>query len=99
MQKQSSKNIIIIIVIVILAGLAYFYLSGTPTDNSSLVEENDPSTSDANIAAAHVLTLLNQINSLKINKEFFESPSFKSLTDHTVEVLPQNVGKDNPFQN
>ncbi len=99
MQKSSSKNILIIVAVVIVLGLVYFYFSGTPTDDASLVEVSDPTTSEANLAATKVLTLLNQINSLKIDKDFFNSPIYQSLVDHTVEVLPQNVGKENPFQN
>jgi hypothetical protein len=98
MQPQASsskKSIIILIAILVIGGGIYFYMSGTPTDNTSL--SVDGTTSDAGVIGAQVLSLLNQVNSLKIEGEFFKTPAYKSLIDHTVPIFEQNVGKQNPF--
>ena len=96
MQKpNSSKTIIAVIAILIIAGGAYFYFSGTPTDTGSLITEE--SSSDAALVGSRVLVLLNQINSLKIDSKFFTSEVYSSLVDHTVPIYEQNVGKSNPF--
>ena len=97
MQKKSStKNIIIIVAVLAVAGLAYFYFSGTPQDASSqLVSDAPPS--PVTDEATKILTLLNQTSSLRINTTLFTSPVYKSLVDHTVPVIEQAVGKPNPF--
>lgn len=100
MQNQnpsSKKSIIIIIVCVVLAGLAYFYFAGTPKDDGSFVTTDANASSEAAIAGAQILSLLNQINSLKIDPALFKSPVYSSLVDHTVPIYPQNIGKKNPF--
>ena len=97
-QTSSKKPLIIIISIVILAGLAYFYFSGSPSDTSiSSVNSSTGETSEASIVGAKVLSLLNEIGSLRIDSSVFDSQVFKSLVDHTVIVPEQNVGRPNPF--
>ncbi len=99
MQKPSSKKPIIIAVVVIaLAIFGYFYFTGSPTDSAG-IDENQIVTSDADLVGTRVLTLLNQISSLRIEDSFFKSAVYASLVDHTVPIYEQNVGKTNPFYN
>lgn len=94
--KSSKKPIIILVVVLVLAGLAYFYFTGTPTDTMSGLNPSSSLETD-NVQGMRVLTLLNQITSLHIDPEFFKSASYSSLVDHTVPIYDQNVGKANPF--
>lgn len=98
MNKKSKTPVIIFIVIVVIALIVYFYYSGKPNDSSttSLVS-NDPNYADTIKRSAEILSLLNQVNSIKIDPRIFQGNVFKSLVDHTVIVPPQNVGKANPF--
>lgn len=84
------------VVILALLGGAYFYFSGSPKDNSSLLATSEVG-SDATVIGTNILVLLNQITSLKIDTALFTSPVYNSLVDHTVPVYEQNVGKKNPF--
>jgi hypothetical protein len=98
MQKKSSlKSALVLIGILVIAAGAYFYMSGTPTDDSTLLVEE--SGSDVEVVGTRVLTLLNQIQRLTIDEKFFSSATFSSLVDHTVPIYEQNVGKGNPFFN
>ncbi len=98
-QKSSKKPIIVIVIIIILALIAYFYFSGSPSDSSStsLVEQKSPESADADAAGVRVLSLLNQISSLKIDTSIFDNPTYKSLVDYSITVPEQNVGRPNPF--
>ncbi|HEY4494579.1 MAG TPA: hypothetical protein VJC02_00570 [Candidatus Paceibacterota bacterium] len=97
MQKVNSKKpIIISVAVIIIIILAYFYFTGTPNDASSSLVYQEGS-SEAALASSKVLTLLNQINSLKIDPKIFGGALFQSLVDYTVVVPEQNVGKPNPF--
>jgi hypothetical protein len=101
MQKKSSaKSMIIFGVILVLGAGFYFYMSGSeaPVDDATLGVENTE-TSDATVAGARVLTILNQVNSLKIDKSLFTSPAYTTLIDHTVPIYDQSIGKTNPFYN
>ncbi len=83
--------------ILVVGAAIYFYMSGTPTDDSSL--EVSDTASDVDLVGGRVLSLLTQINHLKIEAEFFQDASYKSLVDHTVPIYEQGVGKSNPFLN
>lgn len=95
--KSSSKSIIIIIAVLVLAGLAYFYFSGDPEDTTSLLATDSIASSEATAQATKIIMLLNQTSELKIDPAFFKSAAYKSLVDHTVDVVEQPVGKYNPF--
>ena len=100
-QKSSKKSIIILIVVIILGGLAYLYFSGTP-DDSAISSLTPSGTAGGDVAAeitsaTRILSLLNQINSIKIDTEFFKSKVYMSLVDRMVVVPEQNVGRQNPF--
>lgn len=98
MQKPSSKKpIIISVAVILLVGLAYFYFSGSPSNKESSLTAADAYQTEASLAGANVLVLLNKISSLHIDPAIFDSPVYKSLVDHTVIVPEQNVGKINPF--
>lgn len=100
MQKSSSKKTLLITIgLIILALLTYFYLTGTPQDDAALVSTEAPKTTDATATGARILTLLNQIKSLRIDSNFFTSNEYTSLVDHTVPIYEQPVGKSNPFYN
>ncbi|MDP3962804.1 MAG: hypothetical protein Q8Q03_02990 [bacterium] len=95
-KPQSKKTVIYTAVIIVVMILAYLYFSGSPVDNSASLEAETQAT-ESSIAAANVLSLLNQISSLRIDTAIFTSPVYRSLVDHTVPVLEQNVGRTNPF--
>lgn len=110
MQKpSSSKTYLIVIAVIIVIGIAYyFYSSGNKTAKeavstggvNSLSTVGVDGTTNAAAGAevgADVLTLLNKINSLRIDASIFASPSYQSLVDFSVEIPTENVGRPNPF--
>lgn len=98
MQKPTSskKTLLIVAALLVVGAGVYFFMSGTPTDDSGLIVEEGGS--DASLVGTRILSLLHQINSLKIDSSFFTSEVYSSLVDHTVPIYEQNVGKPNPFR-
>ncbi|MEI7463553.1 MAG: hypothetical protein WCK03_04145 [Candidatus Taylorbacteria bacterium] len=95
-KKSSKKTIIIIVVLIVASAIAYFYYESSNTvTNSGL--ETTAETTDAQAAGARVLSLLNQIKSIKIDTTVFKDPSYLSLRDYSVEIPQDNVGRSNPF--
>jgi len=93
--KSSMKSWIMIAGIILVALVAYyFFFANAPlsTDAGTLQAQ-----SGGNVVGAQVLTLLNQIQSLRINTTLFKSAAFQSLQDYSVQVPPQNIGRPNPF--
>lgn len=94
--KSSKKTAVIIVVIIIVTLIAYFYYAGSaPVSNSSL--ETTIANNEAQADGVRVLTLLNQIKSLKIDSDLFKNVSYLTLQDYSIQIPPENVGRPDPF--
>jgi hypothetical protein len=78
---------------------AYDYFSAKQTRAA-----DDPLVSDAEVEGVvkspltpEQQNLLAKISAIQLNGEIFDNPSFKSLQDWEVPLVPQEVGKANPF--
>lgn len=98
-QSSSKKTIIVFVIILVLSALGYFYSTGTPSDSSiSSLESTIPGGSvESSVAGSKAVTLLREVSSLKIDPNFFKGAVYKSLLDYSIDVPPQNVGRENPF--
>ena len=87
------------VLILIIGIFIYFYTKGDPTSSSisSLEVMEVPGLGGSNSIGERALTLLNEVNSLKIDTSIFNSIVYQSLVDYSIEVPPQNVGRTNPF--
>ncbi len=93
-QPHSRKTLIVAIVAIIILALVYFYFSGgaaTPDASSTL------QTQSANVVGTRVLSLLNQIKSLRIDTSIFKDQAYQTLVDYAVEIPELPVGRPNPF--
>ena len=89
---QSKTTIAVIVIILLVIG--YFYWKGsTPAGSDSLLQAQS---STQGIGSAE-LSLLNQVQSLKIDTSIFQDPAYKTLVDYTVTIPQENVGRPNPF--
>ncbi len=92
-QKSSTKSILIVVGVLLVFAIGYFYFQGgRPVDNDLIqeVSQNDD-------VAARVVSLLNQIESLRIDASFFEDEAYQTLIDHTQDIPPVPVSRPNPF--
>ena len=89
----SSKSTIVVIVIVIILAAVYFYEKGTSAPSSTGLVASQ---SDQTIGAAE-LSLLGQVESLKVDPSLFQDPVYTGLQDYTRDVPSEPVGRPNPF--
>ncbi len=96
-QSTPHRTWIWVTIIIVVAGIGYFYFyGGTTPASSGLVQTSAGNTSGSDVGA-QVLTLLNQIQSLKIDTSIFSDPGYLTLRDYSVAIPPVNVGRPNPF--
>lgn len=100
MSKLIKKAIILVVVVIIIA-VFWNIFSGKKANNASLtVIEGDGSalalTDDSIVEDTFLGTLLN-ISTLSLNDSVFGDPRFSSLQDFTVTLIPQPLGRTNPF--
>ncbi len=92
-QPSSKKTLIAAIVAIVVLVLVYFYFSGSvPADTASALQAQS-----ANVVGTRVLSLLNQIQSLRIDTRLFDATAYRTLVDYSVEIPETPVGRPNPF--
>src|SRR4051812_43259282 len=100
--------IIIVVIVALIGGGYYFYTSGNSTASDasqspvdSLSSVNGPASAGVGdgttLVGADIVSLLNKVNSLKIDPAVFKTPAYLSLVDYSVEVPAVEVGRANPF--
>lgn len=79
----------------------YFYTLGdtkNASDTDTITQMSALGDEDSQVMGAKILSLLSQINSLKIDRTLFNDPLYKILQDHTVIIPTENIGRTNPFE-
>lgn len=91
-----TKRLKIFIALAIILVLVLLYVLLSP----KLSRNNEPTSviSKEQISQAQeTLNILSLLNIINLDVGFFENPSFKSLYSFSVELLPPELGKNNPF--
>ncbi|HEC94188.1 MAG TPA: hypothetical protein ENI56_02330 [Candidatus Kaiserbacteria bacterium] len=88
MKNESSFNLILIgfIVIVALAG-GYLYVTSVSTPLTPLTTITTTATTD----------LFSNIGSIQLNTNILSNPRFRALTDITIPVGQEPMGRTDPF--
>lgn len=94
---STSKTIVAVVIIAIIGGLMYWSLSSG--DESSITSDTPLGGDYENtqLIGADIRDLLAQLNSLKIDADFFNDPVYKDLVDYRTAIPAQKVGRVNPF--
>jgi hypothetical protein len=91
---MNKKNIIIIIIFIAIIGFIGFYLFKSPVDNGILTADvKTGRTDDAQL----IYNLLQKMSKVKLDDSIFSNQIFQGLKDNSIEVLPQETGRSNPF--
>lgn len=86
------RNVIITVLVALGGFVAYSIFIGTP--GSVLIEESAPAQT---AVEQELIALLIELRSIKLDLSLFENPEFQSLTDFSQELVPEPVGRENPF--
>lgn len=93
---KKYKNIVLSVVIIAIAAAGYTILFGKDGAGTALLTSQR---SDADVIGVgeDVLDLLRQLRLIELDGTIFEDPAFQSLEDFSQELIPEPVGRDNPF--
>lgn len=90
-----QNKIILGILVVVIVAFAWFGLSDREPSSTVLVTSE--SAADSSVAEQEILKLLLDMRSIQLNSSIFENPAFNSLQDFGREIIPEPVGRSNPF--
>jgi hypothetical protein len=89
-----QNKVILIVLVVIIVGFAWFGLADQQPTTSLLANE---SRGDNSVAEQEILRLLLDMRSIRLDSSIFENPAFGSLRDFGRDIVPEPVGRTNPF--
>ena len=88
-----NHKILLIIVGLIIAGLAWYGLTSGGESTTLLTSET---VSDQGPDRDLVSTLL-ALRAVKLDASIFTDPAFASLKDFSTQIIPEPIGRPNPF--
>lgn len=91
-----TKNILIGSVVLVLVFASYKLLI-KKEDQTGAGLVSTPAAVTSTSATREAATTLQKIKRIEVDTGIFSETSFVSLTDYRVEILPEAVGRDNPF--
>ncbi len=80
--------------VVVLAAVGWYMLSGTPEDESVLITET---VAQIPPEARELLDSLYALQAVGLQSPIFTNPSFRLLKDFSTPIVPEPVGRQNPF--
>lgn len=89
-----QNKVILIVLIVVIVGFAWFGLADREPSTSLLSNE---SRGDASVVEQEILRTLLDMRSIRLDSSIFENPAFASLRDFGRDIVPEPVGRTNPF--
>ena len=94
---KKYKNILIVLVIIVLIFALYnFFFVGKQSSDDPL-SSTTPSGLDASSPGNELLSLLQELKGIEFRTDIFNDPVFATLKDFGVTLVPQPVGRRNPF--
>jgi len=92
---KSVQNIIFVGVIVVIAFIAYsFFIAKEP---EAVLSTGTATASGVSAPDQDLIALLLELKSITLDSSVFTSPAFASLQDFSQELIPEPVGRTNPF--
>lgn len=107
MNNKKLKFLLAILVILIIMFIYYYYFSGRnknsePVNNviavsGSGINEMQAVGTESGSEGGEIVEILGRLKAIKMDTNFFQNESFNSLIDNSVELVPEPVGRINPF--
>lgn len=94
-QTLARHKLVLIGVSILIAGGVWYGLSASTPVSSDLVT-TEVAPADSPVEEGLVATLL-ALRTVKLEGTILKDPSFMSLKDFSTEIVPEPIGRENPF--
>jgi len=92
------KLLLIIVIAVIIAGVAWYGLSGSSAAPASdLTSSATTASGPAGSADQTLVSTLLTLRTVQLDGTIFSDPAFTSLKDFSTQIVPEPVGRSDPF--
>jgi len=93
---KKYKNIALSVLAIAIAATLYGVIFGKNGPDLSLLTSETPA-AGARAVGEDVLELLATLRGIELDGSIFEDPAFRSLEDFGQTLVPEPVGRENPF--
>ena len=90
------NNKLIVVALVVIIGFTGWYTLRGESGSTELLETQDLTT-PASDADRDLVTTLLELRSVSLDGNIFTDPAFRALTDFGSQIVPEPVGRSNPF--
>ena len=90
----SQHKLIVALVAIVILGIGWYALSGTPASTPTLTST---SVSWSSPAEQNLVSTLLALRAVKLDASIFSDTAFMSLKDFSTQIVPEPVGRANPF--
>ncbi|MDP2650411.1 MAG: hypothetical protein Q8P16_02490 [bacterium] len=91
-----KNKIIFIVLVLVIAGFLWFGLSDREPQTSTGLLTSQTNT-EISASEQEILKLLLDMRSIRLDSAVFGNPAFATLQDFGREIVPEPVGRPNPF--
>jgi hypothetical protein len=92
-----NKLVVIIIILLVIGGAWYALAGGGESDTSSSSSSPLTSTKATTRDDAALIATLTSLRAIKLEGTIFSNPAFIGLRDYTTAIIPEPVGRADPF--
>ncbi|KKS44216.1 MAG: hypothetical protein UV08_C0024G0004 [Parcubacteria group bacterium GW2011_GWA2_42_18] len=97
MFKNNKVILLVLLIIVAFAGYRFVFKKDAPMGDSSLTVDSSAEGGGQSAIGKDLIVTLSKLKSLALDDTFFNDPIFNNLNDFSVPIVPQEIGRDNPF--
>ena len=90
----SQHKLTIFIIVIIVVGVSWYALSGSSAPSPTLTTTD---VSGAGVADQGLVSTLLALRAAKLDGTILSDPAFLSLKDFSTQILPEPVGRVDPF--
>lgn len=94
MQTLVRHKLILIVIILIVGGGIWYIMSGGGGSSESLITQTPIATAGAD---QELVSTLLALRAVKLDGTIFSEPAFLNLKDFSTQIIPETVGRPNPF--
>jgi len=97
MESSNTKKIVIWGVILVLVLFSVYFVWLRPAPQKATVDEFG-NLIESQTVGQDLVSLLAELQAVKLDTNLFDSPAFVGLTDFTTDLGKEPQGRNNPFQ-
>jgi hypothetical protein len=97
MSLLARNKLLLILLGLVILGVAWYFFSGS-SDTPDLLETTaGPAGLSANPQEADLVQTLLALRAVSLSGTIFSDPAFMSLRDFGTQIIPEPIGRPNPF--